>query len=116
MHSQIQFKNFSFNIIKVLFTLMLFILGNTAYAERISGVGVEGTNFSIRLYNGRILDSAALIGAELDVVMPDGSSQHVKIADVQPDDGDHEVFLHRMLVADLQGQWSELCESDLFRP
>ena len=46
------------------------------------------------------------------MVMPDGSSQHVKIADVQSDDGDHEVFLHRMLVADAQGQWSELCEAD----
>ena len=37
MRSQIQFKNFSFNIIKFLFALTLFTLGNAAYAEESRG-------------------------------------------------------------------------------
>jgi hypothetical protein len=94
--------------------MSLILFEGTALADKIQSVNVAGTQFEVALDNGQILDSVALIGAELDVALPDGSSRHVRISDVTPDidDPDHDVFLHRMLVLDTTARWSELCEPD----
>ena len=98
---------------------LLIVIGSVfmfgmARAERIVSVSVEGTQFQVALDSGQVLDSKALSGAVLDILVPGGKSQHIRITDVvrDADDPDGDVFLHRILVADAVGHWVELCEAD----
>jgi ADYC domain len=94
--------------------VLAFLSATEARADRIQSVDAVGTAFHVTLESGRVLDSMALRGAELDVTVPGGENRHVRLVDVEkdPDDPDGEVLLHRMLVADPAGAWAELCQPD----
>ena len=85
-----------------------------ARGTRITAVEVEGTQFRVVLDDGRVLDSAALAGALLDVALPNGAKQRIRILEVTPDpkDPDGEIILHRIATVDAVGHESEPCQPD----
>lgn len=99
---------------RLLVAIFLRLAPAAARAEKIVSVGVDGTQFSVSLDSGRVLNSEALSGAEFDVALPGGERRRVRIASVRRDpvDPDGDVFLHRMQVADPSGAWVELCKPD----
>lgn len=71
---------------------------------------VDGTQFVLYRSDGRVLRSADLIGAELDL----GGGEQLRIDAVRPDPDSRggEVLLHRFSRRSGEGPWIEVCEAD----
>jgi len=84
-----------------------------AAAETVSSIAVEGTEFRIRLEDGRTLGSRDLIGAAL-TLNAGGRTLKVRIEAVEPDplDKSGDTLLHTFSVQDDKGHWLALCEPD----
>jgi hypothetical protein len=84
-----------------------------AAAETVSPIAVEGTEFRVRLADGRTLGSRDLIGAAL-TLNASGHTLKVRIDAVEPDpfDKSGETLLHSFSVQDGEGRWVALCEPD----
>jgi hypothetical protein len=98
----------------LLVALALTLSAPPARSVRITAVEVKGTQFGVVLDDGRVLDSTALIGALLDVALPNEAKQRIRLLDVTPDpeDPDGEIILHRITDADSLGHETELCQPD----
>jgi hypothetical protein len=81
-----------------------------AAAEPASRLVVEGTAFVLYRADGRVLRSADLIGAELDL----GSGNQLRIDAVRPDPSDKsgQVLLHRFSQRNGNGAWADACGAD----
>ncbi|MCQ4165852.1 ADYC domain-containing protein [Tahibacter harae] len=73
-------------------------------------LSVEGTEFVLYRLDGRVLRSAELIGAELDL----GGGRQLRIDAVRPDPSDPSgtVLLHRFSQRERGGAWAPACEAD----
>ena len=81
---------------------------SAAAAEPASRLAVDGTEFVLYRSDGRVLRSADLLGAELDL----GGGAQLRIDAVRPDPGDSRVLLHRFSQRRDDGPWVEACEAD----
>jgi hypothetical protein len=95
---------------------VLAILGSAVPAAMAAGkdhgvtaLEVVGTEFRLKLDDGRVLDSAGLVGAELDL----GDGQWLRIDGVSHDSRYPTVTLHALSVRQGEtGDWHEACEAD----
>jgi len=72
------------------------------------GLAVEGTEFVLRQDDGRVLRSADLVGAELDL----GNGTVLRIESVETDPRDADIHLHRLSLRQPDGSWHDACEAD----
>jgi hypothetical protein len=98
----------------VLFILIIGLSARGAEADGIVSTEVEGTQLKVSLASGRRLWSPVLVGAVLNLGLPDGTTGRVRIEQVEkdPQDPDGDVFLHRLLVAQSPTDWADLCGPD----
>src|SRR4051794_6533000 len=103
-------------MLKLAAVLFIFcLLAGGARADAIASTDVAGTQFRVSLISGRLLDSSALVGAVLNLALPEGTTGHVRIEQVEKDskDPDGDIFLHRLLVAEAPTNWVDLCSPDV---
>lgn len=93
-----------------LYALPLVFIAGAAFAQDASKLRVEGTQFVLYQTNGRILRSADLVGAELD--LGDGNALRIESVRKDPDDPTGQIFLHRLSQRSGDGAWTEACEAD----
>lgn len=94
-----------------LFALLLGLAAlPAATAAPASRLGVDGTEFVLYQLDGRVLRSAELVGAELDL----GGGRQLRIDAVRPDPADASgtVLLHRFSQRQGDGAWIQACEAD----
>jgi hypothetical protein len=75
---------------------------------------VEGTEFVLKMADGRVLRSKDLVGATLTIGQGD-QRLPLRIDAVELDDAEAsagKIWLHRFMTRDAQGQWSNLCVAD----
>jgi hypothetical protein len=91
-----------------LFVLVLAAL--PAFAADASKLRVEGTEFVLYRSDGRVLRSADLVGAQLDL----GNGNQLRIDGVRadPEDASGQTLLHRFSQRAGDGPWVEACEAD----
>jgi len=79
-------------------------------AQPASRLSVEGTEFVLYRLDGRVLRSAELVGAELDL----GGGRQLRIDAVRPDPGDASgaILLHSFSQREGNGAWMQACEAD----
>ncbi|GMV31139.1 MAG: hypothetical protein AMXMBFR59_32640 [Rhodanobacteraceae bacterium] len=92
---------------------LLILVATTAMAtaaEPASRLAVEGTEFMLYRADGRVLRSAELIGAELDI----GGGRQLRIDAVRPDpaDANGHILLHRFSQRVGDGGWADACGAD----
>jgi hypothetical protein len=73
-------------------------------------LSVEGTEFVLYRLDGRVLRSAELVGAELDL----GGGRQLRIDAVRrdPTDASGSVLLHQFSQRERGGEWVQACEAD----
>lgn len=81
-----------------------------AAAEPATRLAVDGTEFVLYQLDGRILRSADLVGAELDL----GGGSQLRIDSVRPDptDSSGKLLLYRFSQRAGNGPWAQACEAD----
>lgn len=97
-------------MIRRLLALLLALAACSAFAEDASKLRVDGTEFVLYRTNGRILRSADLVGAELD--LGNGSALRIESVRKDPDDPTGQTLLHRLSQRAGDGPWVEACEAD----
>jgi hypothetical protein len=77
----------------------------------VASIVAEGTQFRVTLTDGRVLRSAALVGANLIVALPSGSTK-VRIAAVErdPDAKTDDIWLHTLLTELPDGSSQSMCD------
>lgn len=94
---------------RLLCALLFGAVATTAAAtEPASRLAVDGTEFVLYRSDGRVLRSADLVGAELDL----GDGRVLRIDAVRPDPADARILLHRLSQRLADGSWQEACEAD----
>jgi ADYC domain len=101
-------------------TALFLMLAGMPAAAQMGAVSVtaDGTQFVVIFADGRVLRSPQLSGAVLTVSL-DGKPARLRVEAVAPDPGDPahgvpaspEVWLHHFVIAQPDGNWSELCET-----
>lgn len=92
---------------------LLLLVACIARPSVAADLGVEGTRFVLEVGDGRRLTSPALVGAVLEMVIPDGSRARVRIDGVAPAAEAADVLLHDLSVESAPGVWSPLCDPDI---
>jgi hypothetical protein len=92
------------------FALLLCLVAAPLAAQPASRLSVEGTEFVLYQLDGRVLRSADLIGAELDL----GGGNQLRIDGVRADPTDPagKILLHRFSQRAGDGPWVDACEAD----
>jgi hypothetical protein len=75
----------------------------------VPALAVEGTEFVLR-QGGRVMRSAELIGAELD--LPDGTTLRIDGVRADPGDPSGETVLHTFSLNAGDGRWQNPCDAD----
>lgn len=93
------------------FALILASPGSRAQSPVVSGIAVEGTEIVVSLTDGRMLRSADLVGATLDVRF-EGEPAKLRITGVERDPGDKSgtVVLHTFESRQADGTWANVCQ------
>jgi hypothetical protein len=98
----------------ILLTLLLLVCASAvpAHARATVTVGVEGTEFVVRLADGRVLRSRELVGAVLDLTVG-RRPLRVRIAAVEADPGDRSgsIWLHTLEAPQADGTWANICDA-----
>lgn len=86
------------------------VAASATAADPAARLAVEGTEFVLYRADGRVLRSADLVGAELDL----GGGNQLRIDAVRPDPADTSgrVLLHRFSQRQGGGSWIEACQAD----
>lgn len=97
---------------RVLGSLLILVATTTmaTAAEPATRLAVEGTEFVLYRADGRVLRSAELLGAELDL----GGGRQLRIDAVGPDpaDASGQILLHRFSQRVGDGAWTDVCSAD----
>jgi ADYC domain len=73
-------------------------------------LGVEGTQFVLYRLDGRVLRSAELVGAELE--LGNGNALRIDAVRPDPDDPQGRILLHSFSQRAADGSWTQACEAD----
>ena len=78
------------------------------------GLAARGYSFALTLPDGRVLGSAELVGAVLDMDDPSGRPVTARIDHVMPSRERSDILLHSLSVLNpATGQWGPMCDADI---